>query len=195
METLTLEHRHKSGIYIIRNSVNSKIYIGSASCLYSRRRDHLKSLKNGSHKNLHLLNHYKKYGECFYFEVIELCNQESLIEREQYYIDLFKSYNNNGFNICRKAGSLLGYRHTEETRKGWSEKRKGYKHSNDTKSNMSLAQRGSNHAQTILTEADVIKIRSEHDGGFYTSSNMAKEYNVSWNIINRIIKRHTWKHI
>lgn len=47
----------------------------------------------------------------FRLDILEFCNPDQLIEREQYYIDLI----NPEYNILRVAGSSLGHRHTEAT--------------------------------------------------------------------------------
>jgi group I intron endonuclease len=54
-----------------------------------------------------------KYGYAnFSVEIIEYCTPEKAIEREQYYLDLIQP----GYNILTKAGSLLGFKHSEETK-------------------------------------------------------------------------------
>lgn len=53
-----------------------------------------------------------KYGYSgFKLEILEYCNKDDLLAREQYYLDYFKPE----YNIYGTAGSPLGYRHTEET--------------------------------------------------------------------------------
>jgi group I intron endonuclease len=44
-------------------------------------------------------------------EILEYCDSEDLIKREQYYLDLLEPK----YNLLTKAGSTLGYKHTEET--------------------------------------------------------------------------------
>lgn len=46
------------------------------------------------------------------------------MEREQYYIDLFKPE----YNICKIAGSTLGYKHLEATKIKMSISQSGVKH-------------------------------------------------------------------
>ena len=53
-----------------------------------------------------------KYGYSnFKLEILEYCNKDEVLSREQYYLDLLKPE----YNIYQKAGSPLGYKHTEET--------------------------------------------------------------------------------
>jgi group I intron endonuclease len=53
-----------------------------------------------------------KYGYSgFKLEILEYCEPELAVVKEQYYIDLIKPES----NILKTAGSSLGYKHTEET--------------------------------------------------------------------------------
>jgi hypothetical protein len=65
-----------------------------------------------------------KYGYAnFSLEILEYCEPEDCIKKEQYYIDLLKPE----YNILKVAGSLLGYLHTEESKKKISDGMKGNK--------------------------------------------------------------------
>jgi len=59
----------------------------------------------------------------FNIEILEYCDSKDLIKREQYYIDLL----NPEYNILKKAGSLLGFKHREETRTKMSISKTGEK--------------------------------------------------------------------
>lgn len=95
------------GIYQIRCTVTNKVYIGSSRNIRQRIAAHKKLLKSGTHENSHLLRAWCKYGsECFEFSVIELCDLDALIEREQFYINWTKSFNpKHGYNFRRIAAS------------------------------------------------------------------------------------------
>jgi len=117
------EYSNKSGIYKISNSINSKLYFGSAIVLKSRFNGHVSDLLNKKH-NKRLQNFVNKYGiGVLSFELVELVDiKEKLIEREQFYLDAFKTYKSKlGFNICPTAGSILGIKmpksHREACRK------------------------------------------------------------------------------
>ena len=77
--------RNTSGIYIIKNTINDKVYIGSAVCLKQRFIEHKNQFKKQVH-NVRFQNFVNKYGfNTLIFEVIEYVNdKEKLIEREQY---------------------------------------------------------------------------------------------------------------
>lgn len=110
----------KSGVYIIKNIVNNKVYIGSAIDVKERWRRHKKDLRKGKHHSNLLLRAWNKYGEqSFKFEILqEVLNPEHLLSYEQVYLDYYKSYENDrGYNICKTAGSQYGLRHTEETKR------------------------------------------------------------------------------
>lgn len=114
----------RNGIYKIINIINQKCYTGSAINFSSRWAKHKKDLLQNKHHSKHLQRAWNKYGKTnFKFEVVEFIEKienkiefkKYLLEREQYYIDLFDSYN-NGYNECPIAGSRLGSKATEETK-------------------------------------------------------------------------------
>ena len=110
----------KSGIYLIKNLSNKKIYIGSALNISNRFSTHKYKLKNQKHKNQHLQAAWNKYGEeNFEFSILEIVDDANLlIEKEQYYINLYKCYDKKiGYNIAKIAGSTLGIKASEETKK------------------------------------------------------------------------------
>lgn len=124
---ISKENISKTGIYQIKNLINDKIYIGSSKQGFAKRfSEHLYDLKNNDHHSQHLQKAYNKYGkENFIFEIIEVCNIEIVVEREQYWIDLTKCYKrNHGYNILQKAYSSEGYKHSEESLKKIGEQSK-----------------------------------------------------------------------
>lgn len=59
-------------IYLIRNTVNGKLYVGRTIDPKRRQRHHFSDLKSGTHHNQYLQNAFNMYGEgAFVFEVIE----------------------------------------------------------------------------------------------------------------------------
>lgn len=83
-------------IYIIRNIINDKVYIGQTKkSIEHRWSDHYKSYKINDYL---LYRAMRKHGiENFYVEEIERCENNSLNEREKYWINYYDSYY-NGYN-------------------------------------------------------------------------------------------------
>lgn len=106
-----------SGIYCILNSVNDKVYIGSAANLAKRRWVHFEQLRNRVHKNPHLQNAFTKYAEdAFSFHVLEvISNKAELTRSEQFWLDVFNP--SETYNIARTAGSNLGRRFSEDSKR------------------------------------------------------------------------------
>lgn len=101
-----------AGVYVITNLLNGKIYIGSTKNSFKERwGNHLNLLKKGLHENKYLNNSWLKHGEeNFEFSILEeipfeLINNISGYEkiREQYWIDLFLPFDDNGYNIATQV--------------------------------------------------------------------------------------------
>lgn len=112
----------RSGIYEIRNTVNGKVYIGSALDLKSRWRLHRSNLRLGRHVNIKLQRSWDKHGQAaFCFQAIEYVPVvENLVDREQYWIDSQTPW----YNIAKVAGSQLGLRHSDASKKKMSASQK-----------------------------------------------------------------------
>ncbi len=117
-----------SGIYIIQNTQNNKIYIGQAQNIQQRWQYHRRSLRGGYHANAHLQRVWSKYGEkIFKFLILEYCPVEQLNEREQHYLDIYMP-KGACYNISVDAASpMRGRSISEETRQKMSEANRGRK--------------------------------------------------------------------
>jgi group I intron endonuclease len=72
-----------TGVYGIVNTVSGKTYIGQASNIYQRWRQHRFSLRKGNHDNKHLQASWTKHGESvFVFSVIDKCAPADLGAKE-----------------------------------------------------------------------------------------------------------------
>lgn len=146
------------GIYKIRNTANGNVYVGSSVNVESRIFKHLSFLRRGDHPNGHLQAAFALYGEAaFEYELIEACNRDQLLTREQHHIDSLKP----AYNICQVAGNTLGYRHTEEAKakmavvnKG-NQRNLGKKHSEQTK--RLISERASQRRHTDEAKAKIAK--------------------------------------
>lgn len=90
------------GIYKITNLTDKKVYIGSSINLGNREYKHFWLLDKNKHDNQHLQNSYNKFSrKSFEFTIIEMCDESSLIERENYYITYYKSnIQEHGYNMA-----------------------------------------------------------------------------------------------
>lgn len=120
---MTVAYKKISGVYKILCSGNGKVYIGSAVSIKQRWACHKGMLKNGKHGNKHLQNSFAKYGsESFEFSIVEECSNETLILREQYWIDTYDAANPNvGLNNSPTASTTVGFKHSAATKARLSE--------------------------------------------------------------------------
>lgn len=105
-----------AGIYVIRNQINGKEYVGKAVRVNKRWRDHRSALRAGRHPNPLLQRAWDKYGESsFQFELIEVVTDLStLAERENHHADIRKpAYNISPMGTDRRK--IRGLEYSEET--------------------------------------------------------------------------------
>lgn len=99
------------GIYKYENKLNGHIYIGLSRNIEKRYSQHLYDARHKERSGTGIDIAIRKYGiENFTFEIIELCEESKLDEREKYWIDYYDSYN-NGYNRTVGGGSLAGENH------------------------------------------------------------------------------------
>ncbi len=149
------------GVYLIFNWVNGKAYIGSSITLNLRINQHKSDLKKNVHHNPHLQKAWNKYWSVsFDFYIIEYCKKEILLEREQYWIDKFKSFDKKlGYNISPTAASPAGVKHSEEAIQKRKIANAGFKHSEETKAKLSQLKIGS-----VVSQETKIKISLANKG-------------------------------
>jgi group I intron endonuclease len=131
----------RSGIYIIINHNNNKIYVGRAVNLDKREREHFGSLENGKHFSRHLQRSFNYYeGKNFEFKILEYCEKEEIRSREAYYIYYYQSYN----PLCGYNKTPGGERYvlSDEVKAKISKANKGRKHTEESRKHMSDAHKG-----------------------------------------------------
>lgn len=101
------------GIYIIKNKVNGKRYIGSSTVsVYKRLNHHRWKLRKNKHSNKRMQNDYNKHGEeCF---VVYFFSSDNVLDRE------YEIMNNYSFhyNLCRDKSAIAyhkGLKRRKET--------------------------------------------------------------------------------
>jgi len=176
-----------SGIYLIYNTKSKKSYIGSAINIYNRifgssSYSHLKSLSKNRHSNKHLQSAYNKYGvSVFTFRILEICDKEKLLEREQFYLDtwLFAKdtikFAKKAYNICPTAGSPLGRLVTNSTRQKLSDLRKGV-------NNPMYGKKGSSNSRSISI------LQYSSNGDFISEFSNAREASELLKISEKAIR-------
>jgi group I intron endonuclease len=207
----------KSGIYSITNLVNNKIYIGSAVDIKKRWRDHRFCFKRQIHHNSHFQSAWNLYGESnFKFEVIEFCDKTILLDREKYFVELYNSTNSLfGYNFNDPRKRFEGHKTTDELKELFSAKMKGsnnpmygkkgvnhpkfgYELSETSKKQLGEKRKefiGEKASNVKLTNQQVMEIRSKYIPRVYSTTKLAKEYNVSQGTIMNIVNKHGWTHM
>lgn len=122
----------KSKIYIIRNTENDKVYIGSTTQPLSKRMaEHRWKIRNKKCGNYPLYVAFKDMGvDKFYIELLEeypCSNVEQLLAREGHFIRKHNSYE-NGYNQVVAGRTVQEYRH--ENREVMNEKLREYRRNN-----------------------------------------------------------------
>jgi len=122
----------QSGVYLIRNTVNGKVYVGSSINIAVRWRQHVNGLKACRHRSRHLQSAWDKYGEAaFAFSVLIICQAIDLLKHEQEQIDLYRAANRkHGYNTSPTAKNCLGCKRTSATKEKQSAMKTGDKHPN-----------------------------------------------------------------
>ena len=147
-----------SGIYVIRNTKNGKVYIGKTKDLRGRWRGHQNKLKHGCHPNIYMQRVWDKHGEgIFEFKVLEYLSVEELNEREIHHIAIYKKR-----GLCYNltdggegtAGIVFSAEHrkkigeanrkrivTPDTRRKMSESSRDFKHTSESRRKIGEANR------------------------------------------------------
>jgi group I intron endonuclease len=118
-------------VYQIKNKIDNKIYVGSTNNISKRWHTHRKKLSINKHHSPYLQNAWNKYGEeCFLFEIIQsFSTKKDMLLSEQVWLDTTCCYNReNGYNVCKIAGSPLGHKHSNEAKLKISNRMKGENH-------------------------------------------------------------------
>lgn len=120
-------------VYVIKNLVNGKAYVGQTKNPSSRKRSHFYCAKDSDKHQTKRCNQrplyraIRKYGEeNFLFEILEECDDSIINEREQYWVAQLDSFNpEKGYNLTR--GGNQNFEFSDETRKKIGDLWRGHK--------------------------------------------------------------------
>jgi GIY-YIG catalytic domain len=111
--SILADNRNKAGIYRWINNLNGNTYVGSSINLSVRFYTYY-SIRCLTKSNRPIERALLKHGYSnFSLEILEYCSPDNLLKREQFYLDNLKPK----YNIVERAGSTLGYKHTDESLK------------------------------------------------------------------------------
>lgn len=134
----------RSGIYQITNVKNGKFYIGSAKDITIRWNHHRSDLNLNKHHSRYLQRSWNKHGaESFEFKILEHCELDVMIGREQYYMDTRCP----DYNMSPSAWSRLGIKASDETRSRISKAKKLQKWTDHQREVMVAFMKGNQHSK------------------------------------------------
>lgn len=122
-------------IYVIRNSINDKVYVGQTSKFSQRKAGHLYSARRGDQRSLYVA--MREFGvDKFAFELLEECVDPHVAsQREEHWVKHFDAFN-AGYNLTNGGGYHVGNRgrkFSEEHKRKISEAHKGKTFSEETR--------------------------------------------------------------
>lgn len=197
----------KQGVYLIRNSVTGKIYVGSTQDFSRRWREHQNHLKCGVHPAKRLLADFWRYGlEALTFEVIEEVSIDGdLIAAEQRHIDRLQPFDPAiGYNTHSRADSPIGTKRSDAHRRRISHALKGQPFTDDRRHAISegrlsserakVATEAVNRAKRKLSDANVRSIIEMRSSG-KTVTEIAEIFGVSRRPIRAILSGETYSDV
>lgn len=129
----------KHGVYQIVLTADNRSYIGSAIDIAARWQQHRNKAASSGNRQV-IAKALAKYGvENFEWKILEECNIEDLIVREQYWLDKIRPFadEHNGFNIRKVADSNFGIKRSKESKQKQSDTMTGVCKTEEHKKNMS----------------------------------------------------------
>jgi len=189
-----MENAKDTGVYLWRNLVTKKVYVGGAYRGFEhRKKAHLKCLRGGYHCNKHLQRSWLKHGEInFEFEILLVCEPQDVRVYEQCYIDCLKAANQrHGYNICPTAGSTLGVKQSKETLAKNTNKSEvtraklraanlGKKHSPESREKMKITNKGKGVKGLVVPEERRKRISATLTGRKLAADHKSRFKGESW---------------
>lgn len=191
--------KEMSGIYIIKNIINNKIYIGSTKNFMKRISEHLHLLEIGSHHSIKLQNAVNKYSFSNFEVRIYPINtsRECLYDIEEKLIKEFDSFS-NGYNMSENSRTMTGWTDKQRELMGQRIRKRtlGRKCSDEHKRKVGIAKSiqnsGEGNPKSKLTKDDVLFIRNNVSQ--YTCNEFCSMFNVKKNAIRNIVHLRSWNY-
>lgn len=149
------------GIYMIKNTINNKVYIGQSIHVYDRLSEHKTKLNGKYHSNSHLQHSFNKYGkDSFEFKLLKACKEKYLDRFEKLFIRIGDLTNpKKGYN--KESGGNFNKHLSIETRTKISEGNKGLKRSEETRKRISESKKGHEVSEETRNKISQKRIKSE----------------------------------
>jgi group I intron endonuclease len=155
-----------TGIYRITNTINNHCYIGSAINIEKRIKNHFWKLRKNIHHSPYLQSAYNKYNnDIFIIDTLLYCDKTDLLFYEQRAIDIYKPE----YNVCLIAGSTLGRKCLDKTKRLISTANKNRVVSNETRKKLSICSKGK-----TLSDEHKIKISLANKNKFVSEETKNK---------------------
>jgi len=169
--------------------------------------EHRHELNKQLHHSPKLQNSWNKHGaDAFVFEILLYCDPENCLMYEQIAMDHFKPE----YNICKTAGSPIGYRHTAEAKVKMTQRNLkrlanpenhpmyGKHHSEESKQaiakTLSVQRQGIGNPAAKLNTSQVESIKCYIASGL-SNGEIALLFGVSKPTISMIRTGKTWGHV
>jgi group I intron endonuclease len=162
--TLLINFPKQPGTYCFLNTVNNKIYVGSASCLYTRINNHFKNHSS----NKHLQNAINRYGiEIFKITYVIAATHFEALTQEQIMLDYIFKNNVPKYNIANKvSGGCIG---TKENHKNISLKGNNKERHKKASSKNNGFKAKVRYVLEIKTSDNIYIFESSHDAADFTN--------------------------
>jgi len=178
------ENLDKSGVYRWNNLINGKAYIGSSIHLKIRFSQYFNVNYLERNSGMHICRGLLKNGYSnFSLEILEYCDPAKCLEREKFYIDIFKPE----YNISQYPSSpFLGLSHSKESIEKMRVNTQGILKTEQHKLSLSLA-------DPSMVSIEVTDLTNDKVTVYPSMRGAAKDLGIGVSIINNFITREQKK--
>lgn len=172
-DKILLENTKKSGIYMWKNKINEKRYIGSSQNLRKRLKEYFKTNHLLINTSMNICKALKKHGHSnFEFTILEYCEPSKCLEREKHYWGLL----NPEYNIAKDPiAAMSGRNHSDKSKQIMSDIAKKSENSGRYKSGENHPNYGKNRDSETKQKISDTNKKIEHSGWFKTGHSHSDE--------------------